>query len=49
MEDLSRYIEHTLLKQDARKEDFIKLLLTTEPFCNYQEDVLASIKKGEIV
>lgn len=31
------------------KEDFIKLLLTTEPFCNYQEDVLASIKKGEIV
>ena len=31
------------------KEDFIKLLLTTEPFCNYQEDVLASIKKGEII
>ena len=25
MEDLNRYIEHTLLKQDARKEEFIKL------------------------
>jgi len=25
MADLSKYIEHTLLKQDAKKEDFIKL------------------------
>lgn len=25
MKDLSSYIEHTLLKQDAKKEDFIKL------------------------
>src|SRR5574344_2101414 len=25
MEDLNKYIEHTLLKQDATKDDFIKL------------------------
>ena len=25
MQELNKYIEHTLLKQDASKEDFIKL------------------------
>ena len=25
MENLNKHIEHTLLKQDAKKEDFIKL------------------------
>ena len=26
MKDLNKFIEHTLLKQDAKKEDLVKLL-----------------------
>ena len=31
------------------KDEYVKMLLNTEPFCNYSEEISIAIKRGELL